>query len=91
MLILNQSLVFVLEAVPSGAVGKRKVNLKLGLHDRGGCAYSDRVLVYFLLYRLPYLDKLFELCPFMKTALSHENHVDGFFLSLYQVPRNRQF
>ena len=25
------------------------------------------------------LDKLFELCPFMQTAIPHENHIDGFF------------
>ena len=24
------------------------------------------------------LDKLFELCPFMQTVISHENHVDSF-------------
>ena len=36
---------------------------------------------YYIDY--PILDQLFELCSFMKTVISHENHVDGFFLNLY--------
>ena len=37
----------------------------------GGCGCSDKVLVCFRLYilRLPFLDKLFELCLFMQTVI----------------------
>ena len=44
----------------------------------GGWGYSDMVLICFLKYRLPYFDKLFELCPFIQTVMEHENYVDGF-------------
>ena len=52
------------------------------LHETGGgWGYSDKGLVCFVLYKLPYLDKLFELCPFIETVPPHENHVDGLFLT----------
>ena len=40
----------------------------------------------FLLYSLPYLNKLFNLCPFMQTVVPHENNAESFFQTHTQSP-----
>ena len=59
---------------------------QLRINDRGVGATVKGFWYNFFHIDYPILYKLFELCPFMRTALVLENHVEGFFLGHTQSP-----
>ena len=56
-----------------------------------GYGYSDRILACFLLYRLHYFNKLFDLCPVMQKFLTHQNYLERFFPARTESPEISNF
>ena len=54
--------------------------------NRTRCPYRNfsQAIIFYTDY--PILDKLFELCPIMQTAIPHESQADYFFLTHTQFP-----
>ena len=60
-----------------------KFGMCIGLGEVGAILIGFRHVFFYTDY--PILDKCFELCPFMQSAIPHENHVDDFFLTHSQT------